>query len=445
MQKLFGTDGIRGEANVWPMTPEIALSVGKAIAATLPAGGTAVIGGDTRRSRQMLETALASGLASGGVNVRLAGVLPTPAVAIVMQAIKAQVGIAITASHNPASDNGIKIFSATGYKLDDAQEDAIAWQVSSSATGGHGVSWRELGTISMVANAAEAYVAFLLSTVKPDLLKDVTVVLDCANGAAFEAGPRVLRALGAKVEVMGAAPDGMNINDGVGALHPQKLLARVRETGAALGIALDGDADRLVMCDARGVVDGDMLMAAAAMALDAEGGLAKRTAVVTSMSNLGLHAALSTRGIRVAMTDVGDRYVIDRMRAEAYNFGGENSGHLIFGEFARTGDGLLAALQVVSLMRGAPLAEWVAKSGMTLYPQQLTSLRVRDKIPFEQLPELQAVIHAASADLGGDGRVIVRYSGTEKRIRLLVEANTPEKVAQWMAALGDAVRKELSE
>ena len=442
MKKLFGTDGIRGEANVWPLTPEIALAVGKALATTLPQNATVIIGGDTRRSRGILENALAAGLAAAGVNVKLGGILPTPAVAAVTRSLNAHAGIVITASHNPASDNGIKIFSADGYKLDDAQEDKIAWQVLNAATQ-TGVSWRELGAVSRMDDAAEVYEKFLASFVQPDLLRGMTVVVDGAHGAASHVAPKIFRDLGAHVEAMGDAPDGMNINDGCGALHPQKLLARVRETGAAFGVALDGDADRLVMCDANGVADGDMLMAAIAASLDTAGRLAKRTVVVTSMTNLGLHAALTPRGIRILATDVGDRYVIERMKADGYNFGGENSGHLIFSDFLPTGDGILAALQIASLMRGSTLSQWLAQTGMVLFPQQLVGINVAEKIPLEKLPLLQTVIRDAETDLGADGRVVVRYSGTENKIRLLVEARLEAQVTRWMDALRGAVDKEL--
>ena len=437
LKKLFGTDGIRGEANVWPMTPDVALAVGRALAFTLPAGARVLVAGDTRPSRGMLECALAAGLASGGADALLAGTLPTPAVAVVLRALHAHAGIAITASHNPASDNGIKIFNADGCKLDDEQEKILEGEAPTSRPSS------QIGTVSRVENAADLYVKHILASVKPGLLEGVPVVVDCANGAASEIAPKIFNALGARAEFIACEPEGMNINDNCGALHPEKLLARVRETQSKLGIALDGDADRLVLCDAHGIADGDRLLAAAAASLDAQSRLAKRTVVVTSVANLGLHDALAKRGIRVEVADVGERYVIERMRAGGFNFGGETSGHLVFGDHATSGDGILAALQFASLMGGATLSEWLSTSGMTPFPQCFESFRVREKIPFEQLPLLQKTIRDAETNLGSDGRVMVRYSGTENKIRVLVEARTEDRATHWMAAFRAAIGTEL--
>lgn len=451
MQKLFGTDGIRGEANVYPMTPEIALATGKAVAEQLRQKNqtrqTAVIGGDTRRSRILYESALTAGFIAGGMDVQLVGTLPTPGIAELTRQTGAAIGVAITASHNPASDNGIKIFTAGGIKLDDAQEDAIAEKILSRATEKTGAPWQDTGLATKLDDAVARYTTHLQSTVDAKLFDGLNIVLDAANGAGFEAGPLLFRSLGAQVDTIGVSPDGLNINDACGAMHPEAMLQRVRETGAQFGVALDGDADRVVLCDRAGVTNGDQLIAALALSLDRAGRLAHRTVVVTSMTNLGLHAALTPHGIRVATTDVGDRYVIERMRADGFNFGGENSGHLIFGEFAPTGDALLAALQTIAFVRAsgcATLAEWIATAGMTLFPQQLVGLRVREKIPLANLPLLRAATEDATRELGADGRVVVRYSGTENKIRLLVEARAQAQVDRWMDALKDAVQKELN-
>ena len=430
------------------MTPDAMLAVGRALASTLPPAARVLIAGDTRASRGMVESALAAGLASGGANALLAGTLPTPAVAVAARAFHAHAGIAITASHNPASDNGVKIFNADGVKLDDAHEEKISWQVLEPATAEKKISWRGIGTVSRVENASAPYVEHLLAAVEPGLLEGVPVVVDCANGAASGIAPVIFNALGARAEFIGCEPDGMNINENCGALHPEKLLAYIQSSGCILlpgnqkntiGIALDGDADRLVLCDAQGVADGDRLLAAVATSLDAQGRLAKRAVVATSVANLGLHDAMAKRGIRVEVTDVGERCVVERMRAGGFNFGGETSGHLVFGDHAAAGDGILAALKILSLLRGATLSEWLASSGMALFPQRFESFPVREKIPFEHLPLLRKTIRDAEANLGADGRVLVRYSGTENKIRVLVEARTAERASHWMAALRAAV------
>ena len=459
MDKLFGTDGIRGVANARPMDPETALAIGRALASTLPPAASVLIAGDTRRSRGMLENALAAGLASGGANALLAGVLPTPAVAVAVRALNAHAGVSITASHNPASDNGIKVFNAEGCKINDEQEEKISWQVLQPATAKPPVPWNHIGTVTRIEHAADLYVKHILDSVEPGLLEGVPVVVDCANGAASRIALKILTTLGARLEYIECDPDGFNINENCGSQHPEKLLARVKSSGSfqlpsksngsillpsqsnknAIGIALDGDADRLVLCDANGVADGDLLIGAAAAALDAQGRLANRTVVVTVMSNLGLHAALARRGIRVEVVDVGERHVVDRMLAGGFNLGGEHSGHLVFGAGSTTGDGILAALRIISLLGGASLSDWLSASGMVLFPRCFESFRVREKVPFEQLPLFQKAILDAEADLGTDGRVLARYSGTENKIRILVEARSEERAAHWMAALRAAI------
>jgi len=444
--KLFGTDGIRGRANVWPVTPEVALRVGRAVAKVYGASGDGtkrvVIGKDTRLSGYMLESALTSGLVAGGMDVLLVGPMPTPAVAHLVRSLSADAGVMLTASHNPYMDNGIKLFNGDGYKLSDAQEDEIAALVLDEQT-----VWPQptmLGKARRIDDARGRYIEFAKATVDNERLNGVKIVLDCANGAAYDIAPEVFGELGAQVQVLSAAPDGLNINTNCGAMHPEVMAARVRESGADIGIALDGDADRLILCDAAGkVVDGDRVLAVCALALKSQGRLANNTLVVTSMSNLGLHHALQAQGIAVEVTDVGDRYVIERMRAGGFNLGGEKSGHLILRDYVTTGDGVISALQVLRLMRetGRTLADLA--DCMTEYPQRLVGITVKEKRPVEQVPVLREAIAACEAALKGRGRVVVRYSGTEAKIRLLVEAAESELVETWIARLSDAVAEGL--
>jgi len=448
MEKLFGTDGIRGQANRYPITPEMALQVGKAIARAIGARGhgskRAVIGKDTRLSGYMIETALTSGLVSMGADVFLVGPVPTPAVAHLTKSLAADAGIMVTASHNPFDDNGIKLFSPEGYKLDDAMEEEISRLVLSAKISSEHIRSDQIGKAYRIDDASGRYIEFAKSTIRNEKLNPLKIVLDCANGAAYQIAPLIFRELGAEVVKINVAPDGYNINNNCGALHPKVVAEQVREQKADLGVALDGDADRVIFCDEHGrTVDGDRILAICAVEFHRRGALAKDTLVCTTMSNFGLHEAMARHGIRVVTTDVGDRYVIDAMRTQGYSVGGEKSGHLIFHDFATTGDGIITALQVMRLMRlkQAPLS--VLADCMTEHPHRLASLPVREKIPFEKLPGLSEVIRQAEAALASHGRVLVRYSGTEKKIRLLVEAREQAEVESWIARLAEAVRSEL--
>ncbi len=449
MGKLFGTDGMRGLANTYPITAEVALKTGKAIAAVLNRDGRgnrlrAIIGKDTRLSGYMLETALTSGLVSMGMDVLLVGPVPTPAVAHLTRSMLCSVGIMLTASHNPYDDNGIKIFDRNGFKLSDALEAQIEAAVLGTELDSSHIRSADIGKAYRVDDARGRYIEYAKNTIGNQDLHGMKLVLDCANGAAYQIGPWVFRELGAEVTKLGVEPDGLNINTGCGALHPQNLAAAVRDQKADAGIALDGDADRVVFCDAAGnVVDGDRIMAICAAELQAAGRLSNNTLVVTTMSNLGLHEAMRTRGIRVETTDVGDRHVIDRLRAGGHSLGGEKSGHFIFMDHATTGDGIISALQVLKLMKrqGAGLRELA--NCMTEYPQRLVSLPVAARRPLADLPGLSAAITACEAELAGRGRVIVRYSGTEPLIRILVEADNGDAVERWIEKLGQAVKKEL--
>ena len=448
MKKLFGTDGIRGQANRHPITPEVALQVGKAIGHVYHATGhgsrRAVIGKDTRLSGYMLETALTSGLVSMGMDVLLVGPVPTPAVAHLVRSMAADVGLMLTASHNPSDDNGIKIFGHDGFKISDEIEETIARLVESKELTSDHIRSDQIGKAYRIDDARGRYIEFSKSAIKNQDLVGLKIVLDCANGAAYQIAPYIFKELGAKVIKLATDPDGYNINTNCGALHPEVAAARVLAEKADIGIAFDGDADRVVFCDAGGrVVDGDRILALAALDFKARGVLARDTLVCTTMSNLGLHEAMRKNGIQVAVTDVGDRQVIDHMRREGLNVGGEKSGHVIFMDYATTGDGIITALQVLKQMkvRGVSLSDLA--DCMDEYPQKLISLPVPVRKPLDTLGRLNDTLARGQAKLGGDGRFVVRYSGTENKIRLLVEARQAEQVDYWMNALTEAVKKDL--
>lgn len=448
--QLFGTDGIRGQANSYPITPEIALQVGKAIARVSEAQGKgarrALIGKDTRLSGYMLETALTSGLVSMGMEVFLVGPIPTPSVAHLTRSMNATVGIMLTASHNPFDDNGIKIFDGEGFKLSNELETRIERYVLSGNQAADHIRSEHLGKAFRIDDARGRYIEYAKQSIQNQSLQGMKVVLDCANGAAYLIGPWIIKELGAEVVKTGTEPDGRNINAGCGALHPENIAAMVRDGGADVGIAFDGDADRVIFCDAGGnLVDGDRVLAMCAIDFKQRGLLATDTVVVTIMSNLGLHDAMHRHGIEVVTTPVGDRHVIERMRANGSNLGGEKSGHTIFMDHATTGDGIITALQVLRLMKqtGKPLAQLAAC--MEEYPQRLVSLRVREKRPIDQLPQTSRALRECEEELCGQGRVVVRYSGTEPKIRVLVEAKREDIVSRWTERLTATVREEIGE
>lgn len=448
MQKLFGTDGIRGQANRYPVNAELALRLGKALGKQLKARGygsaRAVMGKDTRLSGYMLETAITSGLVSAGCDVFLVGPVPTPAVAHLTRSLAADIGIMLTASHNPYDDNGIKIFSPLGYKLEDDEEAEITRLILETDLNTDDIRSDQLGKAYRLDDARGRYIEFAKSTISNAKLSGFKMVMDCANGAAYDIGPWIFRELGATVIKTGVSPDGLNINANCGALHPEAVAKLVKENGADIGVAFDGDADRVIFADANGnIVDGDRVLAACAIAFKKRGLLTNDTLVVTSMSNLGLHDAMRQHGIKVEVTDVGDRYVIDAMRKKNFSLGGEKSGHLIFHNHATTGDGIISALQVMRMMKeeGKTLAQLA--DCMTEYPQKLVSLKVKEKRPIEEVPVLAAAVRACEAELGTAGRVIVRYSGTEPKIRLLVEAKEETLVDTWIDKLTKAVNAGL--
>ncbi len=446
---LFGTDGIRGRANEFPITPEAALLVGKAIAllcgASGPGSRKAIIGKDTRLSGYMLETALTSGLVSMGMDVLLVGPMPTPAVAHLTRSMAADVGIMLTASHNPFDDNGIKIFGSDGFKISDEMEATISAHVQTGDLSSAHIRSDQIGKVYRLDDAPGRYIEHVKSSVDSCRFHGLTLALDCANGAAYAIAPLIFRELGARVIRASSEPDGYNINNNCGALHPQAVAALVRRHGADVGVALDGDADRIVFCDAEGrTVDGDRIIAMCALDLHSRGRLARKTCVVTTMSNLGLHQALQQAGITVETTDVGDRLVIERLRAIGGNLGGEKSGHVIFLDYATTGDGILTALQVLRLMKeqGATLAELA--QCLREYPQRLVNVPAPRRIPLEQMPHLQAALGECHAILGTSGRTVIRYSGTENMLRILVEARDEAAVQEWSEKLAEAARNDLS-
>jgi phosphoglucosamine mutase len=448
MRELFGTDGIRGKANTYPITPEVALQVGKAIAHVFHAEGhgsaRAVIGKDTRLSGYMIETALTSGIVSMGMDVLAVGPMPTPAIAHLTKSMGASCGIMITASHNPSDDNGIKIFSSDGFKLPDNIEIEIEKNVLGNEITSAHISTQLIGKAYRIEDARGRYIEFAKNSIKNRCLKGLKIVLDCANGAAYSIAPLIFKELGATVHTIGVSPDGYNINEKCGATHMQTLVAEVLKTNSDIGIALDGDADRVIFCDSNGnILNGDKILGICAVDFAERKRLSKNTVVITTMSNLGLHEALHKAGIKIEVTDVGDRYVIEKMRAEQLNLGGEQSGHIIFMDYVTTGDGVISALHVMNLManKNKSLNELV--SFIKDLPQKLTSIDVKEKIPIETIKPLRDEIKKCEVDLGKNGRVIVRYSGTENKIRTLLESPSADKVELWTQRINKIIEKEL--
>jgi phosphoglucosamine mutase len=454
-KKIFGTDGVRGTANVEPVTAETALKLGRAAAHVFKnlesqARGRGkhkiVIGKDTRLSGYMLENAISSGILSMGVDVLFIGPLPTPGVAYVTRSLRADAGIVITASHNPYTDNGIKFFRADGYKLEDKIESEIERLVFTGDVEKIRPSAEHIGKAVRIDDALGRYIEFAKSSFPKGLtLEGVKIVLDCGHGAAYKASPCVLRELGAEVIVYGNSPDGKNINLDCGSMHPEAMCKKVVEHGAHLGIAHDGDADRVLLCDEKGnLIDGDDIMAIAALEMLAEKSLAKKTLVATVMSNAGLEAAIKKAGGKMLRTNVGDKNVIDEMLREGFNFGGEQSGHLIFRDHGTTGDGLVAALQILRILKskGTPLSE-LAKC-WTRFPQLVTNVKVREKKPFADLNGLNQLVAEAEKELAAQGgRLLLRYSGTEPKARLLVEGRDAKTLATWSKKICGAIQREI--
>jgi len=449
-RRLFGTDGIRGVANAHPMTGEMMLQLGRALAYLIKQGPhrhRVVIGKDTRLSGYMLETALASGICSMGVDVLICGPLPTPAISNLTVSMRADAGAVISASHNPYQDNGIKFFSRDGFKLPDEIEMKIEELIANDELHHLRPTATSIGKAFRIEDAGGRYVVYAKNTFPKDLtLEGLTIVVDCGHGAAYRVAPAVLQELGAKVITIGASPDGKNINKGFGALHPETMCKAVLKTGAHLGVALDGDADRVIVADEKGrVVDGDAVMAICGLDLLRRRALPKRTVVATVMSNLGLDQCIAKAGGRVVRTRVGDRYVVEEMRKNGYSFGGEQSGHLIFLENATTGDGTVAALALLSVMvqSGRPISE-LARC-MEVYPQAQLNLAVRSKPELGSLPAVMRAIQDVEKKLGKDGRVLVRYSGTEPKVRVLVEGPDKEQIEGYAGCIAAELKKAIGD
>ncbi len=447
-RKLFGTDGVRGIANQYPMTSEVALALGRAIAMTSRSGRhrhRIVIGKDTRASGYMLEMAMASGICSAGADVLLVGPMPTPAIAFLTRSMRADGGVVISASHNPYQDNGIKFFGRDGYKLPDAVELTMERYVLENHRSDMRPTKGHVGRASRVDDARGRYLVFVKSSFPEDLDMDgMRVVVDCANGSAYHVAPTIMSELGAIVTTLGVNPDGTNINLRCGSLHPQQMMRLVPKHGAALGMALDGDADRLFISDEKGEeVDGDQIMAICGTYMLQKGTLAKNTLVATVMSNLGLERAIERAGGKVVRTQVGDRYVVEEMRKSGYNFGGEKSGHLVYLDYSTTGDGTLAAIRLIEVMlrTGKPLSE--LKKVMEIYPQKLINVKVARKEPINDIPDVQKALKAMKDEFGHDGRAVVRFSGTEALARVMVEGANEDRVTYWAEELAAVIAKAL--
>ena len=447
-QRLFGTDGVRGTANRDPITAPAAMRLAQSAARVLMTPGeppVAIVGRDTRASGEFLESAVASGLASLGIDVLLAGIIPTPAIAYLTACHEAAFGVVISASHNPFEDNGIKFFRSTGYKLSDREEREIEAEYSRHSHHIQLPIGKGVGRIKPLPGAVEQYAAFAVSTVpKRTSLSGLRIVLDAANGAAFQTTPLALARLGAKLDLRYATPDGYNINAGCGGTHPETLAHLVRESQADLGLAHDGDADRLLLCDECGnPLDGDEILAIAANCLLRIGQLRENTVVATLMTNFGLDELMHQLGGKVLRTKVGDRYVIESMVDHNLNLGGEQSGHIVFRDFTTTGDGLISALQILSIMVSSekPLSE--LRRLLHKFPQVQRNVLVREKLPFEQFPLLIRQLAGAEQELAGRGRVVLRYSGTEPKARLLLEGPEATQLEHLADAIEHALRHEL--
>jgi phosphoglucosamine mutase len=454
-KKIFGTDGVRGTANIEPVTAETALKLGRAAGhvfknlATQPHGRgrhRIVLGKDTRLSGYMLENAISSGILSMGVDVLFIGPLPTPGVAYVTRSLRADAGIVITASHNAYYDNGIKFFRADGYKLDDKIEFEIESLVFSGRIENIRPTADEIGKAVRIDDALGRYIEYAKASFPRGMtLEGMRIVVDCAHGAGYKSTPCILRELGADVITYGNQPDGKNINKDCGSMHPGLLCQKIWEHRADLGIAHDGDADRVLMSDENGkLIDGDDILAIASLDLLAQGILRENTVVATVMSNAGLDAAVRAAGGQVVHTQVGDKNVIDEMLRNGFNLGGEQSGHVIFRDFSTTGDGIVAALQVLRIMKtqGKPLSRLA--ECWTRFPQLITNIQVREKRPFEELDNVLQLVAEAEQELKPQGgRILLRYSGTEPKARLLVEGRESALLEKWSVKISEAVKRQV--
>ncbi len=449
-KSLFGTDGIRGVANRHPMTPEMSLKLGKALTYLLKQGGIThkpkiVIGKDTRLSGYIFEQALSSGIASMGADVLLVGPLPTPAIAFITQSMRADAGIVISASHNPYEDNGIKIFDRHGFKLPDEVELRLE-ELIENGGGDHLVATPDdIGKAHRIEDAPGRYVVFAKNSFPCDMtLEGIKIVLDCANGAAYKVSPIIFEELGSDVVTIGVHPDGRNINTECGSLNPELLRNKVLETGADIGIALDGDADRVIFCDERGeIVDGDKIIAICADEMIKSGKLRGNAVVTTLMSNMALENFIRGKGMEFFRTEVGDRYVVEAMRARDCNLGGEQSGHIIFLDHTTTGDGTLAALQVLAIMKGEGRKLSELSKIIDLYPQLLLNVKIRKKKELSQIKGLSELLDRNETRLRGKGRINIRYSGTEPISRVMVEGEDISLIKEIADELAEAIKRDI--
>ena len=448
MRKLFGTDGVRGVANQDPMTSEMAMRIGRAAAHVFRDSSRrhrVVIGKDTRLSGYMIESALTSGLCSMGVDVLLVGPVPTPGIAFLTRSLRADAGVVISASHNPYEDNGIKFFGRDGFKLPDEVEKKMEDLIFSGAIDSIRPTAAEIGKAFRIDDAIGRYNEFVKSSIPRGMdLSGLRVVVDSANGAAYKIGPRILIELGADVISLYDQPNGININQGCGSLYPEVVSRAVIANGAQIGIAFDGDADRIMLCDEKGaVVDGDAVMAVCALQMMKEGRLRQKTLVATVMSNLGLEIAMQKAGGRLVRASVGDRYVMEKMLEGGYNLGGEQSGHVIFLDHNTTGDGLVSALQVLAIMKqtGKPLSELAAC--MKTYPQTLVNVKVKERRDLMSIPEIAQRMAEVEKKLGGSGRLLVRYSGTESKVRVMIEGEDERGIKTLAEDLAGIIKEKL--
>ena len=454
-KKIFGTDGVRGVANIEPVTAETSLKLGRAAAHVFtqlnprknPPGTRPkiVLGKDTRLSGYMLENALVAGITSLGVDVLIIGPLPTPGVAYITRSLRADAGIILSASHNPYEDNGIKFFRHDGYKLDDQVEQQIEQLIFAGEIDSIRPTAGRIGRAARIDDALGRYVEFAKASFPRGMsLEEMHVAVDVANGAAYKSTPCILRELGAEVTVAHNDPNGTNINAQCGSIHPEEIQRLVKETGADVGITHDGDADRVLLCDENGeIVDGDEILAVASIDLLRTGRLEQNTVVTTVMSNFGLDETLAAQGGKVVRTKVGDRYVIEEMVQRKLNLGGEQSGHIIFRDFTTTGDGIISALQILRIMHktGQPLSK--LKTSLKKYPQAQRNLLVKEKPPLAELPAVMKLVNEIEKELSGKGRVLLRYSGTEPKIRLLIEGQEFDKIDKQANRIADAIQEAI--
>jgi len=449
MRKLFGTDGVRGVANVYPMTVEVALQLGKGCAYIFKdktRRHKIVVGKDTRLSGYMIETAITAGICSMGGDVLLVGPLPTPGIAFLTTSMRADAGIVISASHNAYQDNGIKIFSSNGFKLPDQMEERIEALMFTEELSSSLVTANKVGKAFRIDDAIGRYIVFLKNTFPQELTLDgLRIVLDCAHGATYKVAPAVFEELGAEVTLLGAKPNGENINKNCGALYPGLVSAMVRKKKADLGISFDGDGDRVVFVDENGeVVNGDQIMAICASRMSKERRLKKNTLITTVMSNMGLEVAMREKGIRLIRTQVGDRYVVEEMVRRGCNFGGEQSGHLIFLDHNPTGDGILSALQLLAIMQkeGKSLSD--LSDIMDHYPQKLVNVRIKERRRLEEFSAVTQQIRKVERQLGGKGRLLVRFSGTEPLVRVMVEGEDEKEIHALAEETARVIEREFN-